>query len=181
MNVIYLMSLILFIVYVVVGFFICRSDVRKGIIPKKYTITTIYIATLVWFVIYRFSYQFYLYFLVLVLIYLLFDLIQHTTKNTQVKGVFQTGDVHFYMMSFAVFPFYVINSFGIFGFPIVSIFCLSVIFMFGMVLVKLGFLAIEDNLPPLLDSYNTTVKTTSIRFAPVIYISYIIIFLLHIL
>jgi hypothetical protein len=168
-------SVMFFITWLIFGFIITRKDIRTGEIPEKYTITAIYIAVFVHFVSFGWSYTFYKFFLGLILLYLFFDIIQFILFKIT-KGTIGTGDVHFYLMAYCFFPFYFVS--GVLWYPIIFTLVLSCLFLLSMIIVKVVVLSFATKQPGILEKFGGNVVSTEIRFAPVIYLAFIIVYII---
>jgi len=155
---------------------ISKVDYRKGIIPDKNIEPLIFIVIISQLFFLTF-YQFVVYFTILILIYLFFDLIQHILFKTA-KGTIGSGDIKFYLLTYCCFPFY--STIGFLGLPIISIFVLSIFLLFSMMLIKIIMTSLLKT-PKFIKGYSNMVQSTNIRFAPVIYFSFIITLLINII
>lgn len=170
--------LVIFLCWLVLGFFISRKDTRQGIIPTAMTDIPIFVLVVIWFVVFGLSYSFYVFFTVLILLYLFFDCIQKLL-NKKYNQTIGTGDIKLYLLTFCLFPFSF--TFGFLWNPFISTFVLSLVFLVSMIFVKLIYVTFLDRLPKPLQVIGTNAISTSIRFAPVIYISSIITFFVYII
>lgn len=167
---------VIFVCWLILGFFISRSDTRTGLIPTAMSDIPIFILVFFWAFVLN-LYSFYVFFTILILLYLFFDIVQHLLFKKYNKTI-GTGDIKLYLLIFCLFP----SSFGthiILWHPFIFMFVLSLLFLVSMIFVKLIYITYLDRLPKLFQVLGTNAISTEIRFAPVIYISSIICFITY--
>ena len=118
-----------------------------------------------------FSFNFYLYFTILVLFYLAFMCLQYAAHY---QGKFiGTGDIKLFLFIFALIPF---HSNSLVGIPMFNILLLTIILMFFMISYKMIYMALLQKIPIMKTMYGKSINNTVLRIAPLVYIAFIITF-----
>jgi hypothetical protein len=158
------------LVFLVSGFFMARKDSREGIIPDKWTNIGIYVGFISQFILLGFfSFQFYLYFTILILFYIIFMCLQYAMHYSGKQ--LGTGDVKMLLFIYAILPFHPFAFAGIFLFNILF---WTIVIMFIMLSFKLAYFLYLKKLPVYKIMYGDAIDKTTLRLAPLIYLSFII-------
>lgn len=161
-------------IFIIIAFFFAREDVRTGLIPDKYTNPLIILAVIFNFIVLGFfSFQFYLYFTILVLLYLFFVCIQYAMHYTGRQ--LGTGDVKMLLFFYALIPFNV-NAFA--GIPLLNLMFWSIVIIFLMISFKMLYFLLLNKIPVFKIMYGRSVENTHLRLAPLIFFAFIITFIL---
>lgn len=159
------------VIILILGFVFSRKDVKDGIIPDKYTQPTIIFAVASYFLLLGFTFKFYLYFTILVILYLFFMYVQRAIHYA--GSQLGTGDIKFFLMIYALIPFHV-SAFA--GIPLLNIMFWSLVLASFMVTFRILYFLILNRVPLFRVMYGSAIDKTTIRLAPLIYLAFIITF-----
>jgi len=159
----------------ILGFVCARKDSQEGLIPNKYTHLGIFIGVGINFIVHTFSFTFYLYFSILVLFYLAFMYLQRAIHlNGSTLG---TGDIKYFLMIYALLPF---NLSVFAGIPLLSVIFWTIVISVFMAFYKFFYFSILSRIAIFRKLYGSAIEDNSLRLAPIIFMSFIIVFIMMI-
>jgi hypothetical protein len=165
------------LIFLVLGFILARKDVRTGLIPDNYTNTGIIFAVVMNFFAFGFfSFKFYLYFTILVLLYLFFMYLQRAMHSAKLS--LGTGDVKYFLLIYALIAF---HSFAFAGIPLLNIIFWTIVLMFAMMFYRLAYYMLLSKVKVFRIMYGSSIEKSTLRLAPLIYLSFVFVVLTLIL
>lgn len=154
------------------GFILARFDLKKNIIPDKITLPLIIIGIILNYIDFGISKQLVCSYLILLGTYFFYVILYKILKLTNSVQTIGGGDVKYSLAIASLIPF---SYFFIYNIFIIEVIFISFILLFIMTLVKLISLLLINKLPAKSRIIiTTTIISTKVTFAPLLFFSSII-------